>query len=89
MTGGQTTVVSPPQVRAGRALLGWTQQQLAERSALSLNAVKRLENGLGDPRLSTILAVRQALETAGIEFTAADGIKGEGVRFHRADNFRF
>lgn len=73
-------MISARQIRAARALLGWSQQELADRAILSLNAVKRLEGGRGDPRMSTVAAVRTALEAAGIRFLAADEAKGEGVR---------
>lgn len=75
-----TSMVSQRQIRAARALLGWSQQDLADQAILSINAVKRLENGQSDPRLSTITAVQTALEAGGVEFLAATGDKGEGVR---------
>jgi transcriptional regulator with XRE-family HTH domain len=77
-------MVSQRQIRAARALLGWSQQDLADRAILSLNAVKRLENGKSDPRLSTITAVQSALEAGGIEFIPAHSDKGEGVRLKQA-----
>ena len=73
-------MLSSRQIRAARALLGWSQQTLADKAILSLNAVKRLEVGKSDPKVSTILAVRNALEAAGVEFIAATSNKGEGVR---------
>lgn len=72
-------MITPRQIRAARALLGWSQQQLADKAIVSLNAVTRLERGVVDPRLSTITAVEKALTKAGIEFIDA-GEKGEGVR---------
>jgi predicted transcriptional regulator len=72
-------VITPRQIRAGRALLGWSQQELADRAIVSLNAVTRLENATADTRLSTISAIEKALVKAGIEFLPADE-KGEGVR---------
>lgn len=73
-------MISPRQIRAARALLGWSQQDLADKAVLSLNAVKRLENGKVDPRLSTVQAVRTALEGAGVEFLFPSRERGEGVR---------
>ena len=67
------------QIRAARALLGWSQQDLADRAALSLNAVVRLETGKADTRLSTLTAIQKALVNSGIEFLPA-AAKGEGVR---------
>lgn len=77
-------MVSARQIRAARALLGWTQQQLADKAIVSFNAVTRLERGEVDPRVSTITAVEEALVKAGIEFIPT-GEKGEGVRLARAD----
>jgi len=75
-------MISARQIRAARALLGWTQQQLADASIVSFGAVTRLERGEVDPRLSTIRAIQSALVKAGIEFLSA-GEKGEGVRLAR------
>jgi transcriptional regulator with XRE-family HTH domain len=72
-------MITARQIRAARALLGWSQQQLADKAIVSLNAVARLEKGIVDSRVSTFLAVQKALEKAGIEFLAADQ-KGEGIR---------
>lgn len=72
-------MITSRQIRAARALLGWSQQQLADKAIVSLNAVARLENGIVDSRISTVQAVQKALVKAGIEFLDADQ-KGEGVR---------
>ena len=72
-------MISARQIRAARALLGWSQQDLGDRAVLSLNAIKRLESGQSDPRISTVMAVKNALENGGVEFIS-EGEKGEGVR---------
>jgi DNA-binding XRE family transcriptional regulator len=72
-------MITARQIRAARALLSWSQQQLADKAIVSLNAVARLEKGLVDPRVSTVVAIEKALTKAGVEFLAADQ-KGEGVR---------
>ena len=72
-------MASARQIRAARALLGWSQQDLADHATLSLNAVVRLETGKADTRLSTLTAIQKALVNAGIEFLPASA-KGEGVR---------
>lgn len=77
-------VISARQIRAARALLGWSQQQLADRAIISLNAVARLEKGIVDSRISTVQAVEAALSKAGVEFIARNE-KGEGVRLRSAD----
>jgi predicted transcriptional regulator len=75
-------MVTPREVRAARAMLGWARQLLADRALVSLNAVIRLEQGVVDSRTSTIMAVRRALEGAGIEFLSLGG-DDEGVRLRR------
>jgi len=72
-------MISARQIRAARALLGWSQQDLADRAIVSLNAVTRIEQGSSDPRVSTMAAIEKALAKAGIEFLPR-GDKGEGVR---------
>src|SRR4051812_15402228 len=72
-------MITARQIRAARALLGWSQQQLADTAIVSLNAVARLEKGVVDSRVSTVLAIQKALSKAGVEFLTADQ-KGEGVR---------
>jgi DNA-binding XRE family transcriptional regulator len=72
-------MITSRQIRAARALLGWSQQQLADKAIVSLNAVARLEKGIVDSRISTVQAVQKALVKAGIEFLDADQ-KGEGAR---------
>ncbi len=75
-------MITPRQIKAARALLGWSQQDLADRAIISLNALTRLERGQVDSRLSTLQAVENALIRGGVEFITADD-KGEGVRLRR------
>lgn len=72
-------MITPRQIRAARALLDWSQQELADSAIISLNALARLERGIVDPRASTLSAVERALAKAGIEFLSTSD-KGEGVR---------
>jgi transcriptional regulator with XRE-family HTH domain len=57
-------------IRAARALLRWEQRHLAEASGVSLPTIKRLESQRGTLRAHgvTVMAIRRALEAAGIEF---------------------
>ena len=57
-----------------------SQQELADKSIVSISALKRLESGSADPRMSTVQSIQQALEDAGIEFIPPANGKGEGVR---------
>lgn len=76
-------MITTRQVRAARALLDWSQHELAEHASLSIAAIKRLELGQGDPRESTVRSVRTALEAGGVEFLPATADTGEGVRLRR------
>jgi predicted transcriptional regulator len=73
-------MITARQIRAGRALLGWSQQKLADRAVLARNTVAQIERGDVDPRASTLAAARRALEKGGVVFVAASGRLGEGVR---------
>ena len=65
------------QVRAGRALLNWSQHELATRAEVSRSALARIESGSRDAR--TVRAVKKKLEEGGIVFLAPDA-EGFGVR---------
>ena len=71
-------MITARQSRAARALLGWTQQELADKALVSLTALKRLESEK-DLRVyeSTEDQVRRVFEDSGITFLRSD--KGEGV----------
>jgi len=75
--------ISAEQLRAARALLGWSQTRLAEKAGLSLPTVKRVEIERG-PRVSDAarLALRVALESGGVEFISENG-GGPGVRLRK------
>ena len=68
-------------IRAARALLRWEQRDLSEASAISLPTIKRLESqpGILAAHMSTIIALREAIEAAGVEFIEENG-GGPGVR---------
>ena len=71
------------QIRAARALLGWSQTQLARRAGLGLATLQRIERdeGIEKGKFSTVIKIQKALEQAGIHFI--DDEAGEiGVRLH-------
>ncbi|MGE4302628.1 MAG: multiprotein-bridging factor 1 family protein [Novosphingobium sp.] len=71
-------MITPRQVRAARALLGWTQEILADKALVALTALKRLESENELPvREDTRRQVVKALEAAGIVFLDSD--RGQGV----------
>jgi len=80
----ETTSLSGAQIRAARALLKWSADQLARKSILGVNTIRRAE--ATDERTSLTaaneLAIRNALEAAGVEFIDENG-GGPGVRLRK------
>jgi transcriptional regulator with XRE-family HTH domain len=72
--------ILPQQSRAARRLLDWTLADLADASSLGLSTVKNFEGSLRDTTAANLIAIRRALEDAGVEFIPAKGGKGVGVR---------
>ena len=70
------------QIRAARALLGWSQSVVAERAGVHVNSVKYWERrGASVQREETGLkAIREALEGQGIEFVQGGAVMHEAVR---------
>src|ERR1700761_4676564 len=77
--------LSPHQIRAGRALLRWSAETLAQRSSVSLRTIRRAELAESETALTppNDTALRAALETAGVEFIHENG-GGPGVRLKKA-----
>lgn len=71
-------MITARQSRAARALLGWTQETLADKARISLTALKRLESESGlDVYESTRDQVRRAFEANGVVLLTTD--RGHGV----------
>lgn len=74
--------VSIRQIKAARALVGWSQDDLARHSGVSVPTIKRLEAAAdGDigGRAETGEALVAALQEAGVQFIPENG-GGVGVR---------
>jgi transcriptional regulator with XRE-family HTH domain len=69
------------QLRAARALLGWSQSDLAAKAGLSRGTVKRAETENDTPVSDEAKAMmKAALQAAGVEFTNGDA---PGVRLRK------
>jgi predicted transcriptional regulator len=82
-------LVTTRQIKAARALLAWSQADLADHSGISEPTIARLESVDGElgGREDTTQKLRAAIETAGIEFIAQNG-GGPGVRLRKAPRSR-
>jgi predicted transcriptional regulator len=76
--------VSIRQLKAARALLAWSQEELAAAADISVPTIKRLEalEGPIGGRDNTATKIRLALEAAGIAFIQENG-GGLGVRLRK------
>lgn len=63
------------QLKAARALINWTQSDLAKAAGLHVNAVNNVERGLSTPRLATLQKMQRALEQGGVTFIAGRGVE--------------
>jgi predicted transcriptional regulator len=78
-------MITAPQLRAARALLGIDQGVLAERAQLSVPTIQRMEasDGLIRGNVDSLTKVVRALEDLGIELIGEGGSTsgvGRGVR---------
>nr|WP_037403109.1 helix-turn-helix transcriptional regulator [Sinorhizobium fredii] len=69
-------------MNSSRALVGWRQPDLAQAAGLSEMSVKNIERGVTDSRMSTMQAIRSALEAAGVILIDENG-EGPGVRLRK------
>jgi DNA-binding XRE family transcriptional regulator len=85
-------VLSPAQCRAARAILGWTQADLAERSALARKTIADFEMNVRSLQFRTRRDITATFEGVGIEFIWSNGgeenpgkgmDQNEGIRFPR------
>jgi transcriptional regulator with XRE-family HTH domain len=76
-------MLTPEQCRAARALLKWSQTQLAEKADLALSTIKDFEAERRTPHASNLSHIEKVLNTAGVEFTNGDA---PGVRLPRRNS---
>ena len=71
-------MVDARQLRAARALLEWSQSELAERTGLSLTTIKRMESSAVGPDRSSFVNLRAVLtvfDAAGVQFIGESGVQ--------------
>lgn len=72
-------VLTSAQCRAGRALISWSQDQLAQASGVAKATIANFELGKRMPYDRTLSDLREALEATGVMFIDQNG-NGPGVR---------
>jgi hypothetical protein len=85
MSQPQKKPLTSPQIRAARALIRWSAEDLSRQSSVSLRTIRRAELAERDTTMTATndLAVRRALEAAGVEFIDENG-GGLGLRLRKA-----
>ena len=80
----QSKPLTSAQLRAARSLIRWSAEDLARETALSVATIRRAELSDGETSMTAAndLAVRWALELAGVEFIDENG-GGPGVRLRK------
>lgn len=78
-------VLTPELTKAARALLKWTQADLAKASQIPLSNIKNFERGSLDPRASLLAQLERAITGAGVLILEPGDTRdgGQGLRFAR------
>lgn len=86
MQSSDKKTITSSQIRAARALLKWTAQDVADAANIGVATVRRAEKEENEMTITIAnrLAIKAALEAAGIEFITENG-GGPGVRLTRRD----
>lgn len=58
--------------RGCRAILGWSQSELASKTGMAITSIARIEQGTINPRHDTVLALLQVFQDAGITISQDD-----------------
>jgi len=67
--------INARQIKAARALLDWSQEDLANAAGLSIATIRKIEAGSISPRDKTMGSIISALEGKNIEFLSPDGLR--------------
>ena len=75
-------MITSGQIKAARALIGWTARDLAANADIGFSTLIRLESVEGVPssNIRTLEAIKKAFEEVGIEFIGSSE-SGAGVRW--------
>lgn len=75
-------MLTPEQVRAARAILDWSQQELADKAGTARMTIRYIEEGKVQPQRGTLADIRRVFDEHGIEFIGERGVA------LRHDNYR-
>jgi DNA-binding XRE family transcriptional regulator len=84
-------MISSAQLRAARALVDWTRNDLAKLAGVSPETIKNIEHNIFRPQEETSLKLERAFTMHSVEFTENDGVrlrKDSVIRFEGVDGFK-
>jgi transcriptional regulator with XRE-family HTH domain len=83
----QPIEITSEQIRAARAMLGWSVRELAARTGIGSATIKRYEAATGVPksRKGHLNGLKENFESAGIEFIGGPD-DAPGIRIHKAES---
>lgn len=67
--------ISAQQIKAARAMLDWTQKDLARLSGISLPTIATIETATANPRAETLTVLRATFENHEIDFLDDPGVR--------------
>jgi transcriptional regulator with XRE-family HTH domain len=77
--------ISLAQCRMARGALAWSIGDLAKAAAIGASTIARFEHGKVEPTEATMVAIRAALEAAGVEFLANSTVRFRDASRERPD----
>ena len=69
--------MTPAECRAGRALLGWSQRDLAQRAHVAVSTVADFERTARTPVANNAVAIQVALEEGGVSLVAGGAVMAD------------
>jgi transcriptional regulator with XRE-family HTH domain len=81
-------MIEAAQVRAARALIGWSRAKVADAAGVSVSIVEQFETGADHIPDEMVERMRAALEAAGVAFIASNG-GGAGVRLRKGRESKY
>src|ERR1700730_16896411 len=70
---------TPSQIKAARALLAWSQQDLAKRAGVAVSTIADFERGSRTPIPNNAESIRTSLEAAGVSFPLGGAVAGPPI----------
>lgn len=90
LSSAMTTLLTPDLIRAARAMLSLTQEQVGERAGITQKVLSDIETERKPPSAKSSEKLKRFFESNGIQFTAVNSatsdLEGTGVRWRPASD---